>query len=283
MKRIVISGANAGIGLETAKLLAPQNELVLLCRTQEKGETAAASIRLIAPRTPVSVLLVDLHDFASVQRAALVIRSSFNSIDVLINNAGYYPKQIEYFGQIEKTFMAAHLGHMLLTLLLLPSLEKAVEGRVINVSSALHWRGNTKHFFRQIPGLSPFQAYADAKLANILFTMALNRKTEARVRAFAVHPGAVATDFDRGIRGLFKFFIKAVKPLFYLTPEEGAASFVFLANTPTAAIQPFKSCYFANSKPAQIQNRGATAANADLLWHRSYEFLLPHLSPAAAI
>lgn len=283
MKRIVITGANAGIGLATAKFLAPQNELILVCRTQRKGETAAASIRLIAPRTPVTVLPVDLHDFASVQLAAMHIQSKFDSIDVLINNAGYYPKRIEYIGQTEKTLYASHLGHMLLTLLLLPTLEMAAEPRIINVSSALHWRGNARHFFRQIPGLSTFQAYADAKLANILFTMALNQKMESRVRAFALHPGVVATNFDRDIRVFFKFLIEAAKPLFYLTPEQGAATSVYLANAPTSAIQAAKACYFANSRPTQIQNAGATAANADDLWQRSYEVLLPHLSQAATI
>jgi NAD(P)-dependent dehydrogenase (short-subunit alcohol dehydrogenase family) len=280
MKRIVITGASAGIGLATAKLLAAQHELILLCRTPASGETAKTQILRVVPTARITVGSLDLHDLDSVKRAAEQLLRSFDSLDVLLNNAGYFPERIEYVGEVEKTFFASHLGHMLLTLLLLPRLEKAPDARIINVSSGLHPRGQVNHLFRRVTGLSPFQAYADAKLANILFTMALPEKTPVNVRAFSLHPGVVATRFDRSIQGWFRLLIDFSKPLFYISPAAGAATSVYLATAPLAAIQAHAGGYFTKSKPARIQNGGATAANARRLWDQSISYLEPHLRPS---
>ncbi len=277
MKRIVITGANSGIGLATAKFLAAQHELILLCRTTQKGEAAKAMILRIAPAAKITLVPVDLHDLNSVNQAAALVRAQWESLDVLINNAGYYPDQIAYVGLIEKTFYASHLGHMLLTLQLLPLLEKSADARVINVSSGLHGRGNVQHFFRQVPGLTAFQAYADAKLANVLFTLALHEKLKSNVCAFSLHPGVVATGFDRAIQGWFKVLINAVKPLFFIPPEAGAATSVYLATAPLSALAQHGGAYFVKSKPARIQNAGATAANAEQLWTKSLAVLQPYL------
>lgn len=276
-KRIVITGANSGIGLATAKSLAAQNELALLCRTRQKGEEAKAAVLRVSPGAQVNVMPLDLHDFDSVNQAAKQLVAQWDSIDVLVNNAGYFPEQIAYIGEVEKTLYASHLGHLLLTLRLLPLLEKSAEARVINVSSGLHVRGNVRHFFRRVPGLTPFQAYADAKLANILFTLALKDKVPAQISPFALHPGVVATSFDRSIAGWFKLMIRAVKPLFFISPEAGAATSVYLATAPFPAVEPYRGGYFAKSRPARIQNAGATRAQAEELWRKSLAVLQPHL------
>jgi NAD(P)-dependent dehydrogenase (short-subunit alcohol dehydrogenase family) len=278
MKRIVITGANSGIGLATAKFLASRHELILLCRTQAKGEQAKAEILRIAPAAQIQVWALDLHDLGAVKQVAHQLRANFNSIDVLINNAGYYPERVEYVGVVEKTLYASHLGHMLLTLLLMPRLEQVADARIINVSSGLHPRGNADHLFTQVRDLVPFQAYADAKLANILFTLALKAKTPGHVRAFSLHPGVVATGFDRSVKGWFKMMISVAKPLFFISPEAGAETSIYLATAPLTAIESHAGGYFAKSKPARIQNPGATQAQAARLWEQSMSVLQPFLT-----
>jgi len=186
-KVVLITGANAGIGLATSKILAAKGyDIVILCRDKSKGEQTVAELLKVNPGIRAENYTADLSDLAAIQKVARDITTKYPVIDRLVNNAGYYPGVIEYKGEIEKTLFSAHLGHMLLTSLLMPSLKNSTEARVINVSSALHNQGKIDRFFKRVKGQSLVEAYADSKLANILFTMGLAKQLPENVVTYSL-------------------------------------------------------------------------------------------------
>jgi NAD(P)-dependent dehydrogenase (short-subunit alcohol dehydrogenase family) len=277
-KTILITGANAGIGLATAHLLAKQNyNLIIICRDAAKGAATVSSLRKINPTIHVESFTTDLSDLANVRQTADAIVEKYAVIDVLINNAGYYPANIQYKDSIEKTLLSSHLGHMLLTQRLLPSLSRSSEARIINVSSDLHKQGSADRFFKTVEGLTLTQAYADAKLANILFTMALSKQMPSHVTTYSLHPGVVRTNFAKDAPGAFSVIIKIMKP-FFIRPEQGAATSVYLASTAIENIRNSNGAYFIKNKPKPVTHADATEFNANQLWARSLEILKPHSS-----
>jgi NAD(P)-dependent dehydrogenase (short-subunit alcohol dehydrogenase family) len=198
-RTVVVTGANAGIGLETAKVLAGRGATVLIaCRNLGKGERAADEIRTDVTDANVSVVGLDLASLASVREAADAIRSGAPRLDVLINNAGVMqvPYQRTEDG-FELTLATNHLGHFALTGLLLDRLLETPGSRVVTVSSVAHKRGVIR--FDDLQSESSYNAsaaYEQSKLANLLFTYELNDRLEAAVRdtiALAAHPGNART------------------------------------------------------------------------------------------
>jgi retinol dehydrogenase-12 len=276
-KTVVITGANAGIGLATAQGLAEKGfQIITICRNKGKGEETVAAIKAANPDTSIENFVADLSDLESVTNTATEILAKYPVIDRLINNAGYYPAAIEYIGDIEKTLFASHIGHMLLTQLLLPALERSPEGRIINVSSALHSGGRFERFFKRTQNLTAGEAYADAKLANILFTMALAKRVPKTVTTFSLHPGVVNTNFAKNTPGFFSVVINILRPLF-LAPAKGAATTIYLADADTDLVRPHHGRYFVKKLPAKTSNSDLTSQNANELWNRSQEILKKHL------
>ena len=210
------------------------------------------------------------------KKIALAIRGKYPVIDRLINNAGYYPPVIEYVKGIEKSFVASHLGHMLLTELLLPSLTQSPEARVINVSSALHADGRASRFFKQTPDLDPGKAYGDDKLANILFAAALAKRLPPNVTSYSLHPGVVNTNFANTVTGGLKVLITLFS-IFFITPEKGAATSVYLADEPIEKLKSYNGRYFNKRNPAATQNKDVSESNANALWDKSKEALKAYL------
>lgn len=277
LKKVVITGANSGIGLATARILAQGGfDVVAVCRSEGKGKRAVEEIQEAGPKSEVSLVLCDLSDFDSVVKAADQINRDHPQVDVLINNAGYYPASIEYIGEVEKTLYASHLGHQLLTLKIMPTLEAVAEARIINVSSAGHAMGRVDRFFKKQEKINGIQAYGDAKLANILFSMGLKDHTPDTITSYSLHPGVVKTNFGvnlgKFLNGLFKFF----GPLF-LTPSKGAMTSVHLATAPIESLRPFNGGYFAKQKPKKSRNKDVHKSKADWLWAKSMDYLEPHL------
>jgi retinol dehydrogenase-12 len=276
-KTVIITGANSGIGHATAQLLASMGyNIITICRKKTEGEKTAADLQRSNPSITAENFTSDLSNLAEVKKTALAIREKYPIIDRLINNAGYYPPSIEYIGGIEKSFLASHLGHMLLTELLLPSLIQSPEARVINVSSALHRDGRVSRFFKQTPDLNPSKAYGDDKLANILFTAALAKQLPSHVTTYSLHPGVVNSNFANTVTGGLKIAITLFS-VFFITPMKGAATSVYLADEPIEKLKPFNGHYFDKKKPAATQNKDVSESNANALWDKSMEVLKAYL------
>jgi NAD(P)-dependent dehydrogenase (short-subunit alcohol dehydrogenase family) len=202
-RTIVITGANTGVGFETAKVLARQGAaIVLACRNPERAAQAAERIWAEAPQADVQAITLDLASLASVRAAAAELRSRCQRIDVLINNAGvmWAPKGQTADG-FETHFGTNHLGHFAFTGLVLDLLLPVVGSRVVVLSSPAHRAGDIDfddlsydRHYRKIA------AYSRSKLANLLFAQALQaRLAQAHVPTIAVaaHPGGARTELNR--------------------------------------------------------------------------------------
>ncbi|MCI0572069.1 MAG: SDR family oxidoreductase, partial [Myxococcaceae bacterium] len=209
-KRVLVTGATSGIGLVAARELAKMGaEVVLVGRDTLRAQATADHIRQAAPGAKVDVLLADLSSQAQVRRLAADFLKRYDSLDVLLNNAGAtLPERQVTADGLEMTFALNHLAPFLLTHFLRPALEKAPRARVITVASDAE-RWGRMHFddLQLTHGWTPMKSYGQSKLANILFTRELARRlTGTRITATCMHPGTVATGFaahGKGLMGLF--------------------------------------------------------------------------------
>ncbi|KAM9826947.1 LOW QUALITY PROTEIN: uncharacterized protein ACB057_014425 [Neosynchiropus ocellatus] len=234
-KTAVVTGANTGIGKETAKDLAGRGARVILaCRDMTRGEQAARDIMRQVREAKVVVRHLDLADTKSICQFAEQIYNTEKFLHYLINNAGVaicpYATTADGF---EMQFGVNHLGHFFLTFLLLDLLKHSAPSRVINLSSTAHAMGKIQ--FDDLRGdknYHPVRAYAQSKLANVLFTRELAKRTEALgVMAYAVDPGAVDTDITRHMRRPLAGFIKRFA-LLIKTSAEGAYTTIYCVVTP---------------------------------------------------
>jgi NAD(P)-dependent dehydrogenase (short-subunit alcohol dehydrogenase family) len=199
----VVTGASAGIGLETARVLAGRGaRVVLACRNPRKAKEAADGIGGATPHADVGVVHLDLASLASVREAAGELRSTCDRIDLLINNAGVMEPPYEQTEDgFELTFATNHLGHFALTGLLLDRVLETPSSRIVTVSSIGHAEGVMNFEDLQSKnGYRPAEAYYQSKLANLLFTYELDRRLRAicaQTIALACHPGIVLTDLYR--------------------------------------------------------------------------------------
>jgi NAD(P)-dependent dehydrogenase (short-subunit alcohol dehydrogenase family) len=223
----LVTGANTGIGLETAKMLAVHGcSVVLACRNPAKSQEAAARLRAAATAAgtatagaaaaatagEVATLTVDLASTASIRGGAAEFHDRYDRLDLLINNAGVMipPYGLTADG-FESQFGVNHLGHFALTGLLMDRLLGTPGSRIVTVSSNAHRQGTINfddlHWQRRY---RPMGAYAQSKLANLLFTYELQRRLEgngATTMALAAHPGAARTDLMRHSPWLFRFVV----------------------------------------------------------------------------
>ena len=279
-KTALITGANSGLGLATAKALAQRSfDLILLCRSEQKGRDAQAEVQQANPAVTVDFFAADLADLDSVRRAAGQINARYPKLDVLINNAGYTPGRIEFVDGVEKSFYASHVGHFVLTNLLLDALKKAGAdangpARVISLSSAAYLGGQAARFFRKIDDLSPTFAYCDDKLANLLFARELARRTAGQgIVSYSVHPGAVRTNFGADTSGFLGTVFAWAGPLMR-TPDKGAQTSVFLASAPLRSIgERNNGGYFADSAPKSTYNRDINDQKAAWLWEKTLPYM----------
>ena len=271
-KIALITGANLGVGLATAKGLAAAGfDLILLVRSEAKAKATEEAILQRFPDIKIDHEIADLEDIDSVKLAVQHIIKRYAKIDRIINNAGYSPDVIAFTKDgYEKSFVANHLGHFALTINLLDLVEASGEGRIINVSSAAHGLGKVSRFLiKNDKNLTAFKAYGDGKLANILFTKGLAKRLAGKsILSFSLHPGVVGTNFGGNFTGLSSFLVKLAKP-FMISSEEGAETSLFLATTPFENIKRDNGKYFAKSKVKSTNSNDITTDNADLLWEKS--------------
>jgi NAD(P)-dependent dehydrogenase (short-subunit alcohol dehydrogenase family) len=270
-KFCVVTGGTGGVGLVTARRLAEfGTHVVIVGRDTNRGEAAQTLIRLASGKNNVEFLQADLANQDEVRRLAEAIASRCDRIDILINNAGGMFGQRTLSPQgLEMAFALNHLSYFLLTALLYPKLLAATEhARIINVSSAAHRRAKLDFDDLQSEkSYTGWLAYCRSKLANLLFTKELaNRLDPERVTVNALHPGFVATDI--GARhGLLPAFAWRLATLFALTPEQGAATSVYLAASPEAA--DANGLYFIQCKPAKPSPAALDSGAAKQLWAES--------------
>ncbi len=230
----IVTGANSGIGFETAKGLAEKGAMVVMaCRNQAKGESAASSIRQEKPLGRVQAMTLDLSSLASVRAFVAEFSSKFDRLDLLINNAGVMalPKRLETADGFEMQFGTNHLGHFALTGLFWDMLVKTPGSRVVNVSSGAHRAGRMAwDDLQSKKSYSPFGAYSQSKLANLLFTYELQRRLDRagiQTVATAAHPGWTATNLQAhsGVAGF-------LNPFFGQKPPMGALPTLYAATAP---------------------------------------------------
>jgi NAD(P)-dependent dehydrogenase (short-subunit alcohol dehydrogenase family) len=199
-----VTGANSGIGFETAKVLAERAaRVVLACRDIGKAKAAAQRIRTAVPNGDLAVLRLDLASLASIREAADEFHGMYDTLDLLVNNAGVMrASQGLTEDGFELHFGINHLGHFALTLRLLDLMRSAPGSRIVTVSSLAHQGGVAgfdDHQFERTP-YDRARAYARSKLANLLFTFELQRRlaaSDAQTAALAAHPGGVSTNLTR--------------------------------------------------------------------------------------
>lgn len=200
--RAVVTGANSGLGRQTAQQLARAGaHVTLACRSAERGEQAAAAIRAAVPDAQVDVESLDLADLGSVRTCAERIAGDDRPLNLLINNAGVMATpQRETVDGFELQFGTNHLGHFALTGLLLGALRAAPNPRVVTVSSTMHRMGRIDFDNLQWQhGYGPWKAYGRSKLANLLFARELQARADAAgipLRSCASHPGYSATELQ---------------------------------------------------------------------------------------
>jgi len=257
----VVTGANGGLGLETARALAAAGaEVVMASRNQEKAAEAEAEIRRGAPDASLEVVELDLGSLASVREAAERILAGHETIDVLVNNAGVMgiPERKTVDG-FEMQFGVDHLGHFALTALLMPALLRADAARIVTVTSTAHHMGRAVN--PENPHLQgrygPWRAYGQAKLANFHFGLGLNRLLDdagAPAASLIAHPGlsntelqAVSVEETNG--GLSQRFFHRLAGSTGMSPATGALSQLRAATDPAARGGEFYGPLFVNSGP----------------------------------
>ena len=230
----VVTGANSGIGKETARALARQRATVVMaCRDEERGEAARGEIVEDTGNRQVELMVVDLASQASTRGFAAALQDRHAQVHVLVNNAGIWSnRRQEGPDGIERTWATNVLGYFLPTLLLLDAVKRAAPSRIVNVASQLAGELDLTDVEFRRRTYRGITAYSQSKQADRMFTWALHRRLEGSgVTANAMHPGGVNTPLFRKGGGLAGLAGDAYARLMAKTPEEGADTVVWLASS----------------------------------------------------
>ncbi|HEV2345010.1 MAG TPA: oxidoreductase [Actinocrinis sp.] len=240
-RTFIVTGANSGLGFETARQLAAHGgRVVLTARSESKGADAVGRIKTANPGAIVEYRLLDLADLDSVHRFAGSVQDDGIAVDVLVNNAGVMmpPRQLSPQGS-ESQFATNHLGHFALSGLLFGTIAQGRDPRIVTVSSTLHRNGSIH--FDDLTGersYSPTRYYSQSKFANVLFGLELDRRLRAirsPVRSVLAHPGYSDTNLQTsGPTGAMRQLLKLGNRLFAQQVEMGALNQLYAAVAPGA-------------------------------------------------
>jgi retinol dehydrogenase-12 len=263
----LVTGANTGIGLVTARELSRRGARVFIaCRSPEKARAAADAIKS-ETGNGVELLGLDLGDFASVRKCAAEFLATGAPLHLLVNNAGLAGARGLSRSGFELAFGVNHLGHFLFTGLLRERLEQSAPGRVVNLSSKAHfdvkdiaWDRLQKPT-RTVTGL---YEYGVSKLANILFTVSLAKRLAGKgITVYALHPGVIASDVWRAVPWPFRGLMTRRM----LSTEEGAKTSLYCATSPDVADQ--SGLYYDECRPKEPSALARDPALAEKLWAES--------------
>jgi len=267
-KVCVITGANAGIGYETALALAKmETDLVIISKDESRIKTTIDKIKTESNHKNVEGIVADLSSQKEIRKGAKEILSKYNKIDVLINNAGTWYSNLSYTDEnIEMQFAVNHLAYFYLTHLLLPALVNSDDPRIINVGSDSHFNGkihfNDINLTRKYHGL---RAYSQSKLANILFTYEFNRrKPLAKICVNCLQPGLVKTNIGLKHTVAIHSLAWKLRRLRGVTPAEGAETSIYLASSDE--VQGISGKYWDKSKIKKSSKRSYIKEDAQRLW-----------------
>ena len=245
MNTVLITGSTDGIGKETARQLALKGwQVILHGRSEQRCKSTVEEIRKATGNSDIKYVCADLTHFVAIRKMAEEVKAGFGSLKVLINNAGIFKPQQSFSSDgIEQTFAVNHLSYYLLTGLLLDLLIKNAPARIINVSSMAHSSQMDFDNLRGQKHYSGHEAYAQSKLANILFTFRLAEKlTGSSVTVNCLHPGVINTKLLQAGWGMGGGLV-----------EKGAETSVYLATS--SEVEKITGKYFSNNRitnPAEI-------------------------------
>lgn len=272
-KRVLITGANSGMGLASTIELAKRGyEVIMGCRNEERGQKALHEAREKSGSNQITLMKCDLGSLEHIRQFAEQFNTTYDRLDVLLNNAGVVNlKRKETADGFEMSIGVNHLGHFLLTHLLLDALKASPQGRIVVVSSGaykigqIHWDDPHLHH-----GYTVIKSYSQSKLANIFFTKIMAEKLkDTNVTINCLHPGAVATNIgvDRDT-GFGKRILAGVAYLpFFQTPEQGAETAIFLADDSLVARN--SGLYYYRKEIHKLKPKALDTAEALRFWEWS--------------
>ncbi|XP_065116657.1 dehydrogenase/reductase SDR family member 13a.2 [Paramisgurnus dabryanus] len=272
-KTVIITGGNTGIGKATALNLAARGmRVILACRNHQKAEAAINDIKMATGSNDVLFMELDLGSLKSIRSFAETFLKSESRLDLLINNAGLVAdgRTADGFG-IE--FGVNHLGHFLLTCLLLNRLKESPAARIVTVASMAYRWGKidfdslnaTKDLGSGRYSWQFFQAYCNSKLCNVLFTHELAKRLKgSNVTCYSVHPGVVKTELSRHVSLWQKVFIEPVARLLFLDPKTGAQTTLHCAVQ--EGIEHLSGRYFSCCAVEEVYAKAKDDAVAKKLW-----------------
>jgi NAD(P)-dependent dehydrogenase (short-subunit alcohol dehydrogenase family) len=250
-----------------------------VCRTAEKGEHAVAEIRRRSGNSDVLSFVADLASPRAVRALAAELAGALPRLDVLVNNAGLMlGERVLTEDGLETTFAVNHLAYFLLTRLLEPTLTASAPARIVNVASRAHQRGTLD--FDDLMGARAYEAwkaYAQSKLANVVFTYELARRLAGTgVTANCLHPGVVGTNFGNAGPSLIRIGIRLARP-FLLSSAKGAATSIYLAASPE--VEGVSGKYFVDRRQRRSSDESYDPAVAARLWTVSEELTSGRTQP----
>ncbi|KAM8854506.1 dehydrogenase/reductase SDR family member 13-like [Synchiropus picturatus] len=275
-KTVIVTGSNTGIGKTTAIDLAKRGARVILaCRSKQRGETALVDVKRESGSKNVVFMQLDLGSLQSVRSFAENFLRLETRLDILINNAGVYMqgRTEDGFGMM---FGVNHIGHFLLTNLLLDRLKECKPSRIVNLSSVAHNFGKidfdclNKHkalglgtSFREV-----LQVYSDSKLCNVLFTHELAKRLKGSgVTCYSLHPGAINSELARNTSSTLQLLLSPVTSFFFKNTDQGCQTSLHCALQ--EGLEPLSGRYFSNCTVREVYAKAKDDAAAKKLWELS--------------
>jgi NAD(P)-dependent dehydrogenase (short-subunit alcohol dehydrogenase family) len=272
-KVAVVTGANSGLGFETAKALAAQGwRVVLLSRSADKGQEALDKIFAATQNEQLELLTVDLSSQASIRETSGVILQKYPVIDSLVNNAGtWISKHSLTEDGVETMFAVNHLAYVLMTHLLYPALRQAEDGRIVCVASDSHFQFKINYADLNLTdSYHGLRAYAQSKGANVMFVSELDkRKPDGNISIYAIQPGLVKTDIGVKRTNWLHALVWKIRRSGGVSPAEGARCQVYCASALEAKGR--SGLYWDKCKPKPSAKYTYVEAERAELWERCLE------------
>jgi NAD(P)-dependent dehydrogenase (short-subunit alcohol dehydrogenase family) len=270
-RTFLVTGANTGIGKETARALAARGgRIFLACRSPDSGRRAIEEIAAQTGNRELELLTLDLGDLTSVRTCAQTLLARGEPLHVLLNNAGVASRRGMTPSGFELAFGTNHIGPFLLTSLLLDRLRESAPSRIVNVASGAHFGATGIDFEavrRPTRTITGMREYSVSKLANVLHAQELARRLDGTgVTTYSLHPGVIASDIWRRV----PWPVRPIMKLRMDSPEDGARTSLYCATAPELADQ---SGRYYDACAVRQPSAAATASLAGELWRRSTDWV----------